>query len=79
MHRGMRTSTDERLELTREKIPSSVFSGTYAPVCFCDVQEEMRQFVVAIALLHPDLDFLCPDDRSLYADTVLGILFYKFR
>ena len=31
----------------------------------------MRPFLVDIASVHPHLDFLSPDDRSLYADTVL--------
>ncbi|CBJ32587.1 hypothetical protein Esi_0349_0007 [Ectocarpus siliculosus] len=43
------------------------------------VKEELRRFVLAIALRHPDLDALPPDNKSIYVDTVLTILFYKFR
>ncbi|CAM9747270.1 unnamed protein product, partial [Ectocarpus sp. 8 AP-2014] len=39
---------------------------------------ELRRFVLAIALRHPDLDALPPDNKSIYVDTVLTILFYKF-
>lgn len=39
----------------------------------------MRQFVLTIASRHPDLAYLHRDDRLLYVDTVLVILFYEFR
>lgn len=53
----------------------------YSPIIpgASDAQEELREFVLAMAFRHPDLAYLSPDDRVLYADTVLVILFYKFR
>lgn len=49
------------------------------PVRVLIAQEELRHFVLAIAVRHPDLAYLSGHGRLLYVDTVLVILFYECR
>ncbi|CAM9818571.1 unnamed protein product, partial [Ectocarpus sp. 4 AP-2014] len=69
---GPRDATERFFKLVK------IGSGTRASSSGRIGKEELRRFVLAIALRHPDLDALPPDNKSIYVDTVLTILFYKF-